>query len=412
MGDTLSSTVYCPGMSTTPRDLTPTDNPSRLRDLGRRVRNLPRPRRKFDMPNSQSGLKIVIATDAWKPQLNGVVTTLETLGDILTRFGNQVLYITPQDFHSVPMPSYPEIRLSLFPNRKVASMINAFQPDAIHIATEGPIGRATRRFCRRRNFPYTTSFHTRFPEYAYERIRFPIDWGYALLRDFHNKGETMMVATPGLMEELDARGFKNMKLWARGVDTDKFRPMQTDIFAGLPRPIMTYVGRIAIEKSLEDFLALDLPGTKVIVGHGPQEAELKAKYAGRNVHWAGTHFGEDLVKHFAGSDVFVFPSRTDTFGLVNVEALACGVPVAAYPVRGPLEILGDAPEGCGCLHQDLKTAIETALERKDPDACREHAMKFSWEAGARQFIANLEIQGFDQDWWLRSAKMADDAILP
>ncbi len=399
-------------MSTLPSNDPAETEQGRLRKIGKRVRDMSRPRRKFDMPNSESGLKIVIATDAWKPQLNGVVTTLDTLGKILTDLGNQVLYITPLDFHSVPMPSYPEIRLSLFPNRKVASMINAFQPDAIHIATEGPIGRATRRFCRRRNFPYTTSFHTRFPEYANDRIKFPIEWGYAMLRDFHNHGETMMVATPGLIEELKDKGFRNMKIWQRGVDTEIFRPMETDVYEGLPRPIMTYVGRFAVEKSLEDFLDLDLPGTKVMVGHGPQEAELKAKYKGKNVHWAGTHYGEDLVKHFAGSDVFVFPSRTDTFGLVNVEALASGVPVAAYPVRGPLEILSDAPKGCGAMNEDLKVAIETALAERDPEACRAWAQNFSWEAGARQFVSNLEIQGFDQDWWLRSAKMADDAILP
>ena len=412
LGDMLAHASYLAGMSTTPSETTDTAGKSRLKTIGGKVRNITRPRQKFSMPNSEGGLKIVIATDAWKPQLNGVVTTLDTLGRILTAFGNEVLYITPLDFHSVPMPSYPEIRLSLFPNRKVASLINTFQPDAIHIATEGPIGRATRRFCRRRNFPFTTSFHTRFPEYAYDRVRFPIDWGYALLRDFHNKGETMMVATPGLLEELKGKGFQSMKLWARGVDTDVFKPMETDVYEGLPRPIMTYVGRFAVEKTIEDFLDLDLPGTKVLVGHGPQEAELKAKYKDKNVHFAGTHYGEDLVKHFAGSDVFVFPSRTDTFGLVNVEALACGVPVAAYPVRGPLEILGDAPEGAGCMDEDLKVAIETALEKRDPAACREHALNFSWEAGAKQFIANLEIQGFDQDWWLRSAKMADDALLP
>ncbi|MEM6914279.1 MAG: glycosyltransferase, partial [Pseudomonadota bacterium] len=226
-------------MSDLPIDAADGGDRSRLQGLSGRVRKLTRPKQKFQMPNSESGLKIVIATDAWKPQLNGVVTTLDTLGRILTKFGNEVLYITPQEFHSVPMPSYSEIRLSLFPNRKVASMINAFQPDAIHIATEGPIGRATRRFCRRRKFPYTTSFHTRFPEYAHDRIRFPISWGYALLRDFHNHGEAMMVATPGLMDELDQKGFRNMRLWERGVDTEQFRPVKSDVFDGLPRPIMT-----------------------------------------------------------------------------------------------------------------------------------------------------------------------------
>ena len=269
------------------QDVSP--RPGRIRQIGGKVRRLTRARQKFQMPNPESGLRIVIATDAWKPQLNGVVTTLDTLGNILTKFGNEVLYITPQDFKSVPLPTYSEIRLSLFPNRKVASMINAFKPDAIHIATEGPIGRAARRFCRRRKYPYTTSFHTRFAEYTHERFKFPISWGYAMLRDFHKHGETMMVATPGLMTELEERGFQNMKLWERGVDTDQFRPMQTDILDHLEGPIFTYVGRLAVEKTLEDFLDLDLPGTKVLVGAGPQEDELKAKYP--NVHFAGKHFG-------------------------------------------------------------------------------------------------------------------------
>lgn len=384
--------------------------PQRLRRLGRQVRRLASPRQKFAMPNPESGLRIVIATDAWKPQLNGVVTTLDTLGRILTKFGNEVLYITPQDFRSVPLPTYSEIRLSLFPNRKVASLINKFKPDAIHIATEGPIGRAARRFCLRRQYPYTTSFHTRFPEYTNERLGFPINWGYALLRNFHNHGEAMMVATPGLMDELRERGFQNMRLWERGVDIDQFRPLQSDVFADLEKPIFTYVGRFAVEKTLEDFLDLDLPGTKVMVGAGPQEEELRQKYP--RVHFAGKRFGDDLAKCYSASDVFVFPSRTDTFGLVNVEALACGVPVAAYPVRGPLEILDGAHPGCGHLDDDLMTACMTALQNRDPEACRAHALKFSWDAAARQFIANLEIPGFDEDFWLRSARMMDDPILP
>ena len=388
----------------------PPSRAAQLRKIGGTVRRFASPKQKFEMPNAQSGLKVVVATDAWKPQLNGVVTTLDTLGRILTKFDNEVLYITPQDFHSVPMPSYPEIRLSLFPNRKVAAMINKFKPDAIHIATEGPIGRAARRFCRRRKYPYTTSFHTRFAEYANERWKLPVEWGYALLRDFHKHGETMMVATPGLMTEMEERGFVNMKLWERGVDTDQFRPIKTDIFADLKGPIFTYVGRIAVEKTLEDFLDLDLPGTKVIVGAGPQEEELKAAYP--DVHFAGPKFGDDLAACYSASDAVVFPSRTDTFGLVNVEALACGVPVAAYPVRGPLEIMSDAPKGAGCLDEDLKVAIMTALENRDADQCRTHAMKFSWDAAARQFIANLEIPGFDEEFWLRSAKMIEDPILP
>ncbi|MCI5044749.1 MAG: glycosyltransferase family 1 protein, partial [Aquisalinus sp.] len=367
------------------KDAEPEKRKSTLKKIGSGVARLAKAKQKFPMPNPQSGLKIVIATDAWKPQLNGVVTTLDTLGTILTGLGNQVIYITPQDFKSVPMPTYPEIRLSLFPNRKVAKIINDFKPDAIHIATEGPIGRAARRFCRRRGYPYTTSFHTRFAEYTHERFKIPVEWGYAFLRDFHKYCETMMVATPGLIAELEERGFSNMKLWSRGVDTSVFKPTPSDVLADLPKPIFTYVGRIAVEKTLEDFLDLDLPGSKVIVGAGPQEEELKAKYP--EAHFMGKHFGEDLVKYYSASDVFVFPSRTDTFGLVNVEALACGVPIAGFPVRGPLEIMEDAPEGAGCLDEDLKKACLTALERRNAEECRAHSMNFSWDAGARQFIS-------------------------
>lgn len=376
-----------------------------LRRLGSGVGRLTRPKQKFQMPGGGGGLKIVIATDAWKPQLNGVVRTLDTLGGILTRFGNEVLYITPNEFRSVPLPSYPEIRLSILPNRKVAKMINEFQPDAIHIATEGPIGRATRRFCKRRRYPFTTSFHTRFPEYAAERWAVPISWGYAVLKDFHKDGETMMVATPGLMDELKERGFTRMKLWARGVDLEGFRPGDRSFLDHHERPVFLYVGRLAVEKSIEDFLALDLPGTKVVVGDGPQRAELEARY--KDAVFVGPKFGEELTRYYQGADVFVFPSRTDTFGLVNVEALACGAPVAAYPVRGPLEILAGAPEGCGAMDEDLKTACLKAYEKRDPAACRAHAEKFSWDAASRQFIANLETPGFDEEFWLRSAKMID-----
>lgn len=378
---------------------------SALRRLGSGVGRLTRVKKKFDMPKGEQGLKIVIATDAWKPQLNGVVRTLDTLGRILTDFGNEVLYITPNEFRSVPLPSYPEIRLSLMPNRKVAKMINDFQPDAIHIATEGPIGRATRRFCKRRGYPFTTSFHTRFAEYANERWKVPTSWGYGILKDFHKDGETMMVATPGLVSELKERGFTNMKLWARGVDLEQFKPGDRSLLDNYERPVFLYVGRLAVEKSIEDFLEADLPGTKVIVGDGPQREELEAKY--KDAVFTGPKYGDELTKYYQASDVFVFPSRTDTFGLVNVEALACGVPVAAYPVRGPLEILDGAPAGCGSMDEDLTKACLTAYENRDPKACREWAENFSWEAASRQFIANLETPGFDDQFWLRSAKMID-----
>lgn len=387
----------------------PGDSSAKARGAFTRIKSgvgrLTRPKQRFTMPNTQSGLKVVIATDAWKPQLNGVVRTLETLGDILTRFGNEVRYITPNEFKSVPLPSYPEIRLSLLPNRRVAKIINEFKPDAIHIATEGPIGRAVRRFCKRRDYPFTTSFHTRFPEYANERWAVPISWGYAVLKDFHKDGETMMVATQGLMEELRERGFVDMKLWARGVDLNQFTPGDRAFLDQHKRPIYLYVGRIAVEKSIEDFLNLDLPGTKLVVGEGPQREELEARY--KDAVFVGPKFGEELTKYYQASDVFVFPSRTDTFGLVNVEALACGAPVAAYPVRGPLEILAGAPEGCGAMHEDLKQACLAAWEKRDPAECRKWAERFSWESASRQFITNLEMPGFDEDFWLRSAKMID-----
>ena len=378
---------------------------STIRKIGSGVGRLTRPKQRFQMPTGRSGLKIVVATDAWKPQINGVVRTLETLGDILTRFGNEIVYITPNDFHSVPMPSYSEIRLSILPNRKVAKIINDFKPDAIHIATEGPIGRAARRFCKRRQYPFTTSFHNRFAEYAHERWKVPIGWGYSVLKDFHKDGETMMVATPGLVDELSERGFSNMKLWARGVDLDDFKPGDRAFLDMHERPVFLYVGRIAVEKSIEDFLALDLPGSKVVVGDGPQRAELEQKYP--DAHFVGAKFGHDLAQYYQAADVFVFPSRTDTFGLVNVEALACGVPVAGYPVRGPLEILDGAPKGCGALNEDLKQACLDALDHRDPEACREHAQNFSWEAATKQFVANLELPGFSEDFWLRSARMID-----
>ncbi len=376
-----------------------------LRRIGSSVGRLTRAKQRFDMPSVDGGLKIIIATDAWKPQLNGVVRTLDTLGRILTKFGNEVRYITPNEFKSVPLPSYSEIRLSLMPNRKVAKIINEFQPDAIHIATEGPIGRATRRFCKRRGYPYTTSFHTRFAEYANERWKVPTTWGYAVLRDFHKDGETMMVATPGLVEELKERGFGDMKLWARGVDLEQFQPGDRSLLDVHERPVFLYVGRLAVEKSIEDFLEADLPGTKVIVGEGPQREELEAKY--KDVVFVGSKFGDELTQYYQAADVFVFPSRTDTFGLVNVEALACGVPVAAYPVRGPLEILDGAPAGCGALDEDLTKACMTAYENRDPAACREWAERFSWDAATRQFITNLATPEFDNEFWLRSAKMID-----
>ena len=371
----------------------------RLKLIGRR--------RTQEVPvsNPSSGLRVLIVTDAWHPQVNGVVRTLETLGRTLERFGNDVRFITPDMFRTVPLPTYSEIRLALAPNRRIARIINEFQPDAIHIATEGPLGLAARRFCVRREHPFTTSFHTRFPEYLHARTGIPVSWSYKAVRWFHGPASALMVATPGLMDELSELGFKNLRLWPRGVDTDHFRILPETEHAELPfpRPLWLYVGRLAVEKSIEAFLDLDLEGTKIVVGDGPQAAALKTRYP--EVQFLGAQFGDELVATYNAADVFVFPSRTDTFGLVNLEALACGVPVAALPVRGPLEILGGS--GVGAMDEDLASACRQALAIAPPAECRAHALKFSWESSTRTFLSNLDIPGYDETYWHESATIPD-----
>jgi glycosyltransferase involved in cell wall biosynthesis len=332
-------------------------------------------------------VRVLIVTDAWAPQVNGVVRTLETLGIELCRLGHDVRFVTPDGFRTVPMPTYPEIRLALFARRAVGRVIDAFKPDAIHIATEGPLGLAARRSCVRRNLSFTTSFHTRFPEYIKARFGVPPTWSYAGLRWFHGPATAVMVATRTLENDLAGRGFKNLRLWSRGVDVDLFKPGAKD-WLDLPRPVFLYVGRVAIEKSIEDFLKLDLPGSKLVVGDGPLLAELRQRYA--HVRFVGPKFGRELARHYAASDVFVFPSRTDTFGLVVLEALASGLPVAAYPVQGPIDIIADAP--VGALSEDLGAAARKAMHLS-PQACRLFALNFSWEACTRQFLANLARPG-------------------
>ena len=327
--------------------------------------------------------KIVIVTDAWQPQINGVVRTLETLNTELKRLGHDVLYITPDAFSTVPMPTYPEIKLAVFARRTVERIINEFGPEAIHIATEGPIGLAARRYCQRNRIPFTTSFHTRFPDYIHARFGVPVTWTYRALRWFHAPASAVMVATRSLEQELKGRGFGNLRLWSRGVDIELFQPGPKD-WLDLPRPVYLYVGRVAVEKNVEAFLALDLPGSKLVVGNGPQLAELRVKYP--HVRFVGPKFGKELARYYAASDVFVFPSRTDTFGLVILEALASGLPVAAYPVQGPIDIVGGAP--VGVLSEDLAGAARQALALK-PDACRDFALKFSWTACTDQFLTNL-----------------------
>lgn len=330
-------------------------------------------------------MKLLIVSDAWHPQVNGVVRTLATTRTELERMGHQVEVIGPDRFRTLPMPTYPEIRLALAPARRLRGMIEAFRPDAIHIATEGPLGLAARRYCLKRRLPFTTAYHTRFPEYLRDRVPVPLALSYALVRRFHAPAHAMMVATASIEGDLSARGFTNIRRWSRGVDTDLFHPRDKAMLNHLPRPIHVYVGRVAVEKNIEAFLALDLPGSKLVVGDGPQKAELMARFP--DVHFVGAKHGEDLARHYAASDIFVFPSRTDTFGLVLLEALASGLPVAAYPVPGPLDVVGDSP--AGVLDADLRRAC-LAAATIDPAICVAHAHRFSWQACARQFLANLQ----------------------
>ena len=336
-------------------------------------------------------LKILIVTDAWKPQVNGVVRTLEVLGEDLTQLGHTVRYATPEGRFTVPMPTYPEIRLALFPRAMLEREIRAFAPDAVHIATEGTLGLSARAICIKYGIQFSTSFHTRFPEYVKARFSFvPLALVYRWLRWFHGPAQSMMVATESLKREMAAHGFHHLRIWSRGVDVDRFRPVPG---AHLPynAPIWLYVGRVAVEKNIEDFLALDLPGTKLVVGDGPAKAALSVKYP--EVRFLGALTGEDLVRTYAASTVFVFPSRTDTFGLVLLEALACGVPVAAYPVQGPLDVVGDAP--VGVLDQDLKKACLGALEiarRPQSPTPREFALGYSWRACTLQFLRNILVE--------------------
>ncbi|MCW2237553.1 glycosyltransferase family 4 protein [Azospirillum canadense] len=328
-------------------------------------------------------MNILIVSDAWFPQVNGVVRTISTVRAELEAMGHRVEVIGPDRFRTVPMPTYPEIRLALGAGRRLWSMIDAMRPDCIHIATEGPLGFAARRYCLKRGKPFTTAYHTRFPEYVRDRAPVPLALSYAVVRRFHKPSSAVMVATQSIENDLAARGFDNIRRWTRGVDTDLFRPRAKG-FLNVPRPISLYVGRVAVEKNLEDFLRLDLPGTKLVVGDGPARAELQQKYP--DVIWAGAKHGEDLARHYAEADVFVFPSRTDTFGLVLLEALASGVPVAAYPVPGPLDVVNGS--GTGCLDENLKHAVETALTIP-AERCRDYALSYSWRRSAEQFLANL-----------------------
>ncbi len=328
-------------------------------------------------------MRILIATDAWRPQVNGVVRTLTSLARAAATLGTEIEFLTPDGFPSAPLPTYPGLRIAL-PNRsEIARRIEAVSPEAIHIATEGPIGWWTRAYCLRHRLPFTTSYTTRFPEYVSVRSGIPVSWGYAVVRRFHNAGEGTMVATNSLRAELAGRGFAKLAAWTRGVDTNLFNPDEPAEL-DLPRPIFAVVGRVAVEKNLEAFLSLDLPGTKVVIGDGPQKAELERRFP--DAKFLGEKTGKDLTSHIAAADVFVFPSLTDTFGVVQLEALACGTPVAAFPVTGPLDVIADHP--VGALDKDLRAACLRALTMSR-ETCRAFALERSWEKCARQFIGNL-----------------------
>lgn len=336
----------------------------------------------------QSGfqpLRILIVSDAGAPQINGVVRTLHATSATLRAMGKVVEVIGPKQFKTVPMPFYPEIRLALFPGRKLARMIENFRPDALHIATEGPLGLAARAYALRKGLCFTTSFHTRFAEYLEARTKIPTWLTYLWLRRFHAAGSGVMVATASLHAELAQRGFKNLLLWSRGVDLSLFHPAPRRDWP-FTRPIFAYVGRVAVEKNLQAFLSLDLPGSKLIIGDGPQCKALAREFP--DAHFVGAQHGKALAEAYAGADIFVFPSKTDTFGLVVVEALASGLPVAAYPVTGPQDILAGAPHPVGVLDEDLRTACLEAL-KINRAACRPYAEQFSWQACTQQFLDNL-----------------------
>jgi len=327
-------------------------------------------------------MRILVATDAWHPQVNGVVRTLTNMAEAARAFGVEISFLTPLSFRTFAMPSYPDLRLALPYQAKIARLIAEARPDSIHIATEGPIGLLVRRYCRKNQLPFTTSFHTRFPEYISARLPIPEAWIWTALRAFHGPSQAVMAATPALAGELRARGFRNVVLWPRGVDASQFHPRAADL--GLPRPVFLCVGRVAVEKNLEAFLDLDLPGTKVIVGDGPARAALTRKYP--QAVFLGARQGKELADAYAAADVFVFPSKTDTFGLVLLEALASGLPVAAFPVTGPRDVIGNEP--VGALNDDLRMACLTAVTIS-PQACLAFAARHAWEASARAFVENI-----------------------
>lgn len=330
-------------------------------------------------------MRIAIVTDAWEPQVNGVVRTLQSVRKVLEAQGHKVLVISPDLFYSVPCPTYPEIRLAMVRSRTIGDLLDEFSPHAVHLATEGPVCVAARRWCLRHDFPFTTAYHTQFPDYVEARSGVPAEWVWRYIRWFHAPAQSILASTPSIRQALIDHGLTQVRHWGRGVDLASFRPglEPHPAMAELEGPVQLYVGRVAVEKNLEAFLASKHPGTKVVVGDGPARAALSAKYP--QARFLGSMFGAELASAYAAADVFVFPSKTDTFGLVMIEALACGTPVAAYPVTGPVDIL--TPE-TGAMDEDLDIAIAAALT-KDRAACADYGRGFTWEASAHQFLMAL-----------------------
>ena len=334
-------------------------------------------------------MRILLATDAWEPQVNGVVRTLTRTVQECRAMGHAVEVVSPDQFKTLPLPTYPEIRLAMGAYEPMQERFRAFEPEAIHIATEGPVGLAARRLCLEWKLPFTTSYHTRFPEYVAARLPAPVSAGYAYMRWFHRASGRVMVATPTMREELSKRGFRNLSPWSRGVDTVLFNPdkaaLYPEVLAGVARPIFLNVGRVAPEKNIEAFLALDLPGTKVVVGDGPARESLQVQHP--EALFVGTKSGDELAAHFAHADALVFPSLTDTFGLVILEAMAAGAPVAAYPAPGPIDIIPGS--GAGVVDEDLRQACLECL-KLDRGAVRRYAESFSWRQSAEEFVLNLQ----------------------
>ena len=329
-------------------------------------------------------MRIMIVTDAWEPQVNGVVRTLKQTMDELQKMGHTVGIITPNAFKTIPCPTYPDISLSILPRRGVVEQMKAFAPDAIHIATEGPLGLAARSYALKHGLPFTTAYHTRFPEYVHARTRIPLAWTYRFLKWFHGPSVAVMAPTQVVKNDLEKYGFDNVVIWSRGVDLEIFKPQPSKVLNSA-HPIFLYVGRVAVEKNIEAFLEIDLPGSKWVVGDGPALKEIKEKYP--LVNYLGVLNQYQLAEVYAAADVFVFPSKTDTFGLVLLEAMACGLPVAAYPVTGPIDVLGNS--SAGVMHEDLRIACMEAL-RIPRETARAHAEEFSWKAASEQFAHHLK----------------------